>query len=115
MVIRIRLKIIVLIITLNCTALGYNNYNQYCQTVKIDRDEDDILFSQDAGIVSDDEDDSRVWTLLPCTHPNPIPNDDDRPWTEANTPQTFEVTNPTLSAQITLNNNQNDDENSKEL
>jgi hypothetical protein len=55
------------------TAPGYNNYNQYCQTVQIDRDEDDILLAQDAGIVSDDDDDNGANTPHQNTHPTPIP------------------------------------------
>jgi hypothetical protein len=71
------------------TAPGFNNFNHYCHKVKIDRDEENILYAQDAGIVSDDKEDAIPSNKEP-SHP---PIDEDRPWSEATAPQLFEIHN----------------------
>ena len=91
------------------TAPGYNKYSLYCQKVEIDRDEDNLLYACDAGIVSDDEVDQ------PTGEPTDVPSaidDTDRLWTAANTPHSidmhFEQSNSLNNAKSHNNDNDND-------
>jgi hypothetical protein len=88
------------------TTPGYNNFNNYCHKVKIDRDEEDILYAQDAGIISDDEEDA-----IPSKNgPSHPPTDEDWPWSVTTAPQPFEIQNISPSSDKTSDFTKDDED-----